>query len=117
MKKLSDLVRKGSQSGHALAERIRGYCPFERRGHGSIIARAPGELTETRFGRQDDTIEVTTKAPAVERSRLDDRSRAKQQPPLLKYNSGPRPKTGCAFHRQGGNAAKRTAAVAARLLI
>ena len=36
---------------------VRGYVGSERRGQGGDIARAAGELTETRSGREDDTIE------------------------------------------------------------
>ena len=54
--------RSGTRRGQRVANYysrngVRGYCPFAAPRPGVTIARAAGELTETRSGRQDDTIE------------------------------------------------------------
>jgi hypothetical protein len=46
-----------SDPGRAAANGSERTVGFERRGQGVDIARAAGEFTETRSGRQDDTIE------------------------------------------------------------
>src|SRR4051812_1923166 len=64
-------------------ERVRRYCPFERRGQGGDIARAAGELTET----APDATTILSRDDGglgVECGRLGGRSRAKQQPPLFR---------------------------------
>ena len=79
------------------------------------MARAAGELTETRSGCQDDTIESDGDLGA-ERDWLGSRSRAKQQPPLFStIQVGPKDRL--RIPPAGWKCGKRTAAVAVRLLL
>ena len=85
---------------------VRGYCPFAALQKGGDIARAVG----SNLGPRPDARTILSgddRDLGVERDRLGGRSRPEQQPPLFRAIQI-WPRTGCAFHRQGGSAPNGT---------